>query len=285
MSNETDRTREAAARRFASVLFVADHLEGVPYEDLRHAIATHSFVCVRGLFEREAVRRTLDGIREHFRPKDDRRHNPLDSNAARSNFQKLQIGANSGVNSRRTLGRFMRVLYNPIFADDVLGMRETFIKLAKFRNHLYRLPVDHAVTGTDDGFWTCSRLLQYPTGGGFIVPHRDMYAQIATTDAGLGYFQPLLLMTEKGRDFQQGGAYVDVGEERFYYEEFCQSGDVIVYDGRSVHGVSDIDPLSDLELVAFSGRVVALASLFKLLNPDTNDYEEMGKRARRLQAD
>ena len=194
-------------------------------------------------------------------------------------FQKLQVGANSGVDSSRTLGRFMRMLYNPIFAEDIYGMRDAFSTLARFRNHLYGLPVDHAVSGTEDGFWTCSRLLQYPRGGGFIVPHRDMYSQLATTEAGLGYFQPLLFLTEKGRDYREGGAYVDVGEERFHYEEFCRTGDVVVYDGRSVHGVADIDPLMDLDLKRFSGRVVALASLFRLLRPGTDDYALMARKA------
>lgn len=275
----------SAFSRFKAVLFEADSLEAVPYEELRRTIAEHSLSCVRGLFNREALRRTYDGIASRFDPSNDRRHNPADADAVRRNFQKLQIGANSGVGSRRTLGRFMRVLYNPIFAEDIHGMRQAFTTLAQFRNRLYDLPIDHAVAGTDDGYWTCSRLLQYPRGGGFIVPHRDMYAQVATQDAGLGYFQPLLFMTEKGRTFSEGGAYIDVGDERFEYEKFCRVGDVVVYDGRSVHGVADIDPLSDLDLQHFTGRVVALASLFKLLRAGTDEYADMAKRATRLFAD
>ena len=240
---------------------------------------------MRGLFNREALIRTYDSIASRFDPSNDRRHNPADADAVRRNFQKLQIGANSGVGSRRTLGRFMRVLYNPIFAEDIHGMRQAFISLARFRNRLYSLPIDHAVAGTDDGYWTCSRLLQYPRGGGFIVPHRDMYAQVATQDAGLGYFQPLLFLTEKGRSFSEGGAYIDIGDERFEYEQFCRAGDVVVYDGRSVHGVADIDPLSDLDLQRFTGRVVGLASLFKLLRPGSEEYADMAKRATRLFAE
>jgi hypothetical protein len=64
----------------------------------------------------------------------------------RTNFQKLPIGANSGVGSRRILGRVLRILYNPIFSPDVLGLRQAFIRLARFRNGLYGLPRDHAAS-------------------------------------------------------------------------------------------------------------------------------------------
>jgi hypothetical protein len=107
-----------------------------------------------------------------------------------------------------------------------------------------------------------------------------MYSQVATAEAGLGYYQPLLLLTEKGQDFTGGGAYVDVGETRLFYEDGCCAGDVVVYDGRSMHGVSDIDPLEPLDLVRFTGRAVALASLFRLLTPGTEDYARMAGKAR-----
>lgn len=267
------------AERFNAIFFEATSLGAVPYEDLRQALERHAVVCVRGLFDRAVIRRTHASIVEGFSARNDRRHDPRDTDAVRRNLQKLQVGANSGVNSRRTLGRFMRMLYNPIFADDIYGMRAHFTTLAKFRNRLYQLPEAHAVTGTDGGYWTCARLLQYPSGGGFIVPHRDMYAQVATRETGLTYFQPMLLLTEKGTDFHEGGAYVEIDDERFNYEDFCQSGDVVVYDGRSVHGVADIDPLSDLDLVRCSGRMVALASLFRHLTGGASEYAEMANKA------
>jgi hypothetical protein len=267
------------AERFKAIFFEATSLSAVPYEALRQKLEQHAVVCVRGLFDRAAIRQTYRSIVAGFDANNDRRHDPRDTDAVRRNFQKLQVGANSGVNSRRTLGRFMRMLYNPIFADDIYGMREHFGTLARFRNRLYELPEDHAVAGTDDGYWTCSRLLQYPRGGGFIVPHRDMYAQVATREAGLTYFQPLLLLTEKGADFETGGAYVEIDDDRFYYEDFCQAGDVVVYDGRSIHGVADIDPMADLDLVHCSGRVVALASLFRHLSGGASEYADMASKA------
>ena len=273
-----DTGRATDAEDFAQVLLHADAIEVLPIEGVRETIAKHGLACIRGVFAPAAMRKVLDGMRRRFDPANDRKHDPRDSDAVRRNFQKLQVGANSGVDSRRTLGRFMRALYNPIFAEDVHGMRAHFVQLARFRNLLYGLPAEFAVHGTQDGYWSCTRLQQYPRGGGFMVPHRDVYSQLATVEAGLGYYQPMLLVSEPGRDFEQGGAYVDRGQQRFHYEQFCQAGDLIVYDGSSVHGVADIDPLQALDLQTLSGRVVALVSLFRHLDGSQDDYARMSQR-------
>lgn len=271
-------TDTSGATQFAQVLLHADSIDAVPIERVRETIARHGLACIRGVFDPAAMRDVLHGMRQRFDPANDRKHDPRDSDAVRRNFQKLQVGANSGVDSRRTLGRFMRALYNPIFADDIHGMRVHFVRLARFRNLLYGLPADYAVHDTRDGYWSCTRLQQYPRGGGFMVPHRDVYSQLATTEAGLGYYQPMLLVSEPGRDFDQGGAYVDRGQERFHYERFCHAGDLIAYDGASIHGVADIDPLQPLDLQSFSGRVVALVSLFRHLDGSRDDYARMSRR-------
>ena len=264
------------------VTLEAATLEDVPYARLRETLAEYSVVRVVGLFSRERVRERLAGIRARFDPKHDRRHDPRDTEAVRTNFQKLQIGANSGIDTRRTLGRFLRVLYNPIFAEDVYGLRDDFVTLARFRNGLYGLPRDRAVYGTDGGLFTCARLHQYPRGGGFMVPHRDMFSQVVSVEAKLGYFQPLLILSERGSDYFEGGAYIDRGEERILYESACRAGDVIVYDGRTVHGVADVDPLEPLDLAQFTGRIAAFASLFRQLAPGKAGYAELAQKAAQL---
>jgi len=268
-----------AEELLSTVTYEATSPEHVPYNEVRQALKERHIVRVRGLFSPPTLRSAMRGIASRFEAAHDRKHDPRDVEVPRTNFQKLQIGANSGVNSRRTLGRFLRILYNPIFAPDVLGLRQEFIRLARFRNGLYRLPQDYAVFGTDDGFWSCTRLHQYPRGGGFMVPHRDLYAQVVTDDAELGYYQPLLVLSERGVDYDEGGAYIDVGEERVEFEASCQVGDVIVYDGSTVHGVADIDPLQALDLQNFGGRIAAFASLSRHLSPGTNSYEEMARQS------
>jgi hypothetical protein len=262
------------------VSFEAAVPQDLPVAAIRDTVASHGLARIRGLFDRDALREVLAGMVAGFDASRDARHDPRDTDAVRRNFQKLQIGANSGVNSRRTLGRFMRVIYNPIFADDIYGLRPHFVTLARVRNLLFGRPIEFAIHGTDAGYWTCARIQQYPAGGGFMVPHRDMYAQAATSEAGLDYFQVILQLTEKGLDFEEGGAYVDVNDERVLYEHACLTGDVVVYDGRSVHGVADVDPMKALDLSRLDGRVVAFVSLFRLLRPGADDYARLGELAR-----
>ncbi len=263
----------------ADVTFDATSLEQVPFDRLRATLAERSIVRVRGLFAHLDLDRKMAAIADRFDPRADRKHDPRDTEAVRTNFQKLQIGANSGTSSRRTLGRFLRILFNPIFAPDVYALRELFVTLAQFRNGLYRLPRDFAVHGTDEGFWSCARLHQYPRGGGFMVPHRDLYAQLVTDDANLGYYQPLVILSRPGVDYVEGGAYIEIGEERVVFESACQRGDLVVYDGRTMHGVADIDPLRPLELDSFGGRVAAFASLFRHFTDGGADYEKVAAKA------
>ena len=51
--------------------------------------------------------------------------------------------------------------------------------------------------------------------------------------------------------------------EHAFYEEVYEIGDLLFYDGRTVHGVQDIDPLEPIDLTSISGRFSAVAPLFK----------------------
>jgi hypothetical protein len=246
---------------------------------VRAAVAGHGIARVKGLFDRAELSDVLRSIAANFDASCDRKHDPRDSDAVQRNFQKLQVGANSGIGTTRTLGRFMRTLFNPIFADDIYGMREHFVRLARFRNRLCELPEAHAVYGSEDGFFTCARLHQYPRGGGFMVPHRDVFARIAVEEKGTPYYQCFVLLSEKGEHYHEGGAYINTPQGRLEYEADCKVGDVIVYDGKTVHGVADIDPLEALDLAHFGGRVAAFASLFCCLDASRAGYAELSRRA------
>ena len=261
--------------------FLATSLDAVPLDAVHATLRARSVVCLRGLYDPEAVRATRRRIAAGFDPARDRKHDPRDTEAVRTNFQKLVVGGITGVNALRSLARLLRMLYNPVFAEDIYGMRAHFIRLARLRNRLYGLPEHFAVEGTEDGYWTAARIHQYPRGGGFMVPHQDMYSRTAVAETGATYVQVFLVMTQKGEDFSEGGAFLELDGTRLYYEDDCRVGDVMVYDGRVVHGVGDIDPLEPLDMQTFSGRVAAFASLYRHLTPGAEDYGALAGRAQR----
>jgi|GEM_PF-808418 len=257
----------------------AASLDDVDYTRIRDDVRRTSLARIRGILDRETIRDCLARIRAGFDRTRDRKHDPRDADAVRTNFQKLQIGANSGADTRRTLGRFLRILYNPIFAEDIYGLRGSFATTARFRNRLYGLPEDFAVEGTDNGLFTCARIHQYPQGGGFMVPHRDIFSRLVTEESDLGYFQIFFLLSEKGADYAEGGGYVEVDDRRLLFEDHTAAGDIVVYDGRTVHGVADIDPLLPLDLDTFGGRSAGFVSLFRHLGPSGDAYEKLSRQA------
>ena len=71
-------------------------------------------------------------------------------------------------------------------------------------------------------------------------------------------------MSEKGSDYQQGGAYIEVSGERIYTEDVYRYGDLLIMDHRIHHGVEEIDPLAPLDMTSLSGRLVGFCNLFRL---------------------
>ena len=188
------------------------------------------------------------------------------------NFQKLSIGGAGSHWDYRP--RFMRVIYNPLWAEDRYGMHTTFRKLAHIRNALQGNPPDYAVDKVEDGVWTAARMQHYPAGGGNISRHRDAVISTVTSDAGVKQFhQMLLLLTSKGEHFDVGGAYMEFGDEVVDLEDDFKAGDIVIYDGRTMHGVHDIDPHKVASLTGFEGRLIASVSLYKDMSAETKPYE------------
>ena len=74
-----------------------------------------------------------------------------------------------------------------------------------------------------------------------------------------------MVMSEYGVDFETGGAFVDIESKRINLERVYQLGDIIIYDGRTAHGVEEIDPHKNLEMNRLTGRLAGLVSLYKAL--------------------
>ncbi len=85
---------------------------------------------------------------------------------------------------------------------------------------------------------------------------------VSRTIAGR-YLQVLLAMSRRGVDFDLGGAYVDHPRGRLDVEDALQVGDLLVYDGRTTHGVADIDPHRVPDLRRLDGRLVGLVNLYE----------------------
>lgn len=233
----------------------------LPVASLLEAVQAHGYAAVRGLFSKAEMRGVVEGFKAGFDASKDRPGQGDSPKDVMRNFQKVIIGV--GAQAHYPIPRCLRILYNPLWDEDVYGAHEMFRKLARLRNHIQGHAPDYAVDSVQDKLWTAARLQQYPPGCGFFAPHCDVLSAKATADVGmLKFIQIILLITERGVDYDKGGTYVEKDGERIDIEAVCGAGDVIVYDGRSVHGVWDIDPHKLPDLSGPSGRLVALVTLY-----------------------
>jgi len=256
-------TGGASMTGFSDNLFEVDRAEDVPVGPLREAIERRTFACIRGVIPEATVQRALELINEQF---DHRRDHPTTGqppSAVRTNFQILKVGGES-ISASNDDARLFRAFYNPFWEDDIYALRAPLTELARVRNVITDLPIDFALTRVEDnGLWTAARFHQYPAGGGFFRRHTDYIAKDVAEEKSVRFHQVVLTMSRKGDDYEQGGAFVDIDGERLFIDDESVPGDILVYDGRTIHGVEDIDPLRPLDLTTINGRLAGFATLFK----------------------
>jgi hypothetical protein len=233
-------------------------------EHLNAILERDTFACIRGLVSPESVARSVEALRRDFRAELD--HPTLGERPSdiRKNFQKLLVG---GVTqSDFYCSRFFRTFYNPIWEPDIYKMHDSYRLLMEVRNLLLGKTRDYAVERIeDDGMWSATRLHQYPIGGGYFSGHRDVVLIDVAQKNDLNFYQVILNMTKKGKDFERGGAYVVVNDQKINLDEVFEVGDIIVYYASTFHGVDEIDPHRRLDLNTINGRLTAFVSLYKAL--------------------
>ena len=242
--------------------FQIDRPEDVDREAVYHALSKYSLARITGVVDHDAVVRARGLLAERFRAEDDNASLGEDPQDLKGNYQKLSIGGAQGYGVYRP--RCLRTLYNPMWAEDIYGMRESFRTVAQVRNAVYGLDPDFAIDGIERDMWTASRIHHYPRGGGFLISHRDTVVPVVQKKQGFdSFYQVIMVMSRKGVDFEQGGGFVEIEDERHFFEPYCDYGDIVIYDGRTVHGVDDIDPHRPFRQDSIEGRLAAFVTLYR----------------------
>lgn len=238
-------------------------IEEVTVERLAPILKSYDFCRITGLVPEQNVVDCLSNIADRF---DEIVDNPVTGESheqVKTNFQKMSIGRARHGNVDRP--RFMRTIYNPLWCEDIYGMHSNFTLLANIRNLLSGKNLDFAIDKVEEGVWTAARMHHFPTGGGFMVDHRDtvLPKMLKDNDFDGEYYQLLMLLSQKGEDFDVGGGTVEIDGEVLEYEDCTRRGDIIVYNGATTHGVNDIDPHKPFSQRSPGGRYSALATLYK----------------------
>jgi hypothetical protein len=248
---------------FDDNLFEVESPEEINLEAFATAMDKRTFTCIRGLVLPQEIEAAYELIVKRFDRSKDHPASGQPAGAVRTNFQKINLGGESRT-ANNDDARFFRAFYNPIWEEDIWGLRSAFIQLAKVRNRLAGLAQDFAIEKIEpNGLWTAARFHQYPRGGGFFRRHTDYVVKDVAKEKSTQFYQVVLTMSRKGEHFLTGGAFVDIGDRRICLDDNALLGDIIVYDGRTVHGVEDIDPTVMLDLDSINGRLSGFATLFK----------------------
>ncbi len=251
---------------FSAGMIEVEKPEEISRERLANLLNKYSFAVIRGIIDPNIIRQAKQKLKSIYNPDNDSPATGEHPSQIMDNFQKLSIGGaeHSGVYRPRC----MRTFYNPIWANDIYGMREAFIKAAKVRNIIYGFEIDYAVDKVDNGFWTAARIHSYPLGGGFLVSHIDDIVPVVQRASGISqYFQPVIIMSKKGKgtdcDFESGGGFFELENTRYYYEEEAELGDLLIYSGHTAHGVADIDLHKTFDNRHPEGRYAGFVTLYK----------------------
>jgi len=253
------------AQMVEEATFEITSLKDLDGSEVKECLETLHFARIRGLISADEIDHAMTRIGAFFSPENDRATTGEAADEVRGNFQKLSIGrANHGGVDRP---RFMRCFYSPLWNEDALGMHGPFRQAAGVRNWLSGKELDYAIDDPNGAAWTAARIHHFPAGGGFMVDHQDTVLPALYKDNSLGaFFQPLIVMSQKGVDFHEGGGFAMVAGERIQYEDYCEKGDIVIYDTSTVHGVDDIDPRAPYRQDSLAGRMSGLVTLYKTLD-------------------
>lgn len=240
----------------------AQELQELDRGVIERALSTQSLACIRGLVSPAQVLAARERIVASFKAENDLPPQGVSPAVVQTNCQKLTVTGASVRNN--STPRVVRTFFNPTWSEDVYGLRSAFASMIAVRNYLQGLPLDFAYGKIEsNGLWTASRVHHYPKGGGFFASHTDWVTADVAEQSGLPFFQLILVMSKKGKDFTHGGGFVETASGRLYVEEEFELGDIAIYDGRTLHGVEDIDPFDRMDTNSPAGRYAGFVTLYK----------------------
>lgn len=227
---------------------------------IKASVVDNGFALIRGLFKSSEVRMSLPLIYSHLDNAKILGTTQGTRDTPRCNSTKWSVGCMTGAQPGNA--RLMITIYNPIHQDDIFNIRSCFERMISIRDIIR----DDKKTTNDknllgESFNAC-RLQIYPQGGGFMLGHKDYIADLNSEAQKIPLLQLLLFVTQRGLDFDEGGAYIVHNNNQIDIEDFAHSGDLVIYNGNSFHGVADIDPAKPLNTVTIRGRVVALVTIY-----------------------
>lgn len=246
-------------------MIIAKKFSDINLNNFNKLIQNNGYVIIRGLFKKKEIREHLKILRKNFRAKRDNSSNSGGHREIMKNYQKICVGSSSKIQLKEKdkIYRLHRIIYNPIWSPDIYNLRSIFKKFCGLRNQFLNYRYDYATKKVEKKIWSATRILQYPKGGGHMSCHKDLVVSKVNKKNKIKFYQFILNMSQLGKDFKKGGAYIKKNKKIIYLEKFLKSGDILVYNGSSDHGVYEVDPNHKIEMSKLNGRVILMNSFYQ----------------------
>lgn len=176
-------------------------------------------------------------------------------------WRKMAIGSKNGLDE--VIAQNMQSIYFHEDDQNHPSLSALFHLMIKVRNKLMQVNEDFGCDPVRDGFWNACRIHHYPRGGGFMSVHRDKYFPKKLEEKDKPFYQMLVLLSRKNVDFTSGGGVViNRHGEKVDLETEAGFGTMVLYDGKTPHGVEDVDLDQVIDFSRTDGRLVALVSVY-----------------------
>ncbi len=183
---------------------------------------------------------------------------------AKEPWRKLAIGSSNGLGD--PYAQNLQSIYFDANDHNYPALGCLFGQMILIRNKLMGVEPSFGSDPERHRFWNACRVHHYPRGGGFMAAHRDThFPQVISAQIGKPFYQVCVLLSRKNTDFFTGGGVIyDGNKERIDLETQGGFGSLILFDGRTYHGVEDVDLDQVIDFSRPDGRLAAFVNLYSV---------------------
>jgi hypothetical protein len=180
-------------------------------------------------------------------------------------WRKLAIGSRNGLG--QPYAQILQSTYFDPHDKSYPALGSLFEIMLRIRNRLMRVPEAFGRDPHNDRFWDACRIHHYPRGGGFMAMHKDAhFPKIIDAQIGKPFYQVSVLLSRKATDFVAGGGFViSSDKEKVDLETEAGFGAMVIFDGRTSHGVDDVDLDQVMDFARLDGRLAAFVNFYSVL--------------------
>lgn len=179
-------------------------------------------------------------------------------------WRKLAIGSANGLGN--PYAQNLQSIYFAADDKNYPALGSLFKFMIAVRNKLMRVDAAFGANPERDGFWDACRVHHYPRGGGFMVVHKDThFPGVLSAQIGKPFYQVSVLLSRKNVDFCSGGGFVINNQnEKIDLEIEGGFGSLVLFDGKTYHGVGDVDLDQVIDFSRPDGRLAAFVNLYSV---------------------